>query len=112
MDKDMVKKPSHYVDGRNYEPKDVIRDWGLNFNIGSAVKYLSRAGRKDDIIQDLRKAQEFIQFEIDAIELERSTGSRVKHDPEDAFDIIEVTVPAGATINEIISKFLRELSGE
>lgn len=68
---DVIKHPSHYTDGRKYEPKDVIRDWGLNFNIGSAVKYLSRAGRKDDIVQDLRKAQEFIQFEIDAINEER-----------------------------------------
>ena len=68
---DAVHKPAHYTDGRKYEPKDVIRDWGLNFNTGSAVKYLSRAGRKDDIVQDLRKAQEFIQFEIDAIEAER-----------------------------------------
>ena len=69
---DNVHKPSHYTEGREFEPKDVIRDWGLNFNIGSAVKYLSRAGRKDDIVQDLRKAQEFIQFEIDAVEAERA----------------------------------------
>jgi hypothetical protein len=69
---DNVKHPSHYVDGRKYEPKDVIRDWKLNFNLGSAVKYISRAGRKDDIVQDLKKAQEFIQFEIDAIEAERA----------------------------------------
>lgn len=26
---DMVKSPKHYTEGRNYEPKDVIRDWGL-----------------------------------------------------------------------------------
>ena len=68
---DAIKNPAHYTDGRKYEPKDVIRDWQLNFNIGSAVKYLSRAGRKDDIVQDLRKAQQFIQFEIDAINEER-----------------------------------------
>lgn len=67
----VIKRPSHYVDGRKYEPKDVIRDWGLNFNLGSSVKYISRAGRKDDIVQDLKKAQEFIQFEIDAIVSER-----------------------------------------
>ena len=57
-------KLSHY----QYMSKDVIRAWGLNFNLGSAVKYISRAGHKDDIVQDLKKAQEFIQFEIDAIE--------------------------------------------
>ena len=69
---DKVKQVSHYEDGRKHKPKHVIRDWGLNFNLGSAVKYIARAGRKDDIIQDLRKAQEYIQFEIDAIEAERA----------------------------------------
>jgi hypothetical protein len=64
---DSIHKPSHYTGGRKYEPKDVIRDWGLNFNLGSAVKYISRAGRKDDIVQDLMKAVEFINFEISAI---------------------------------------------
>ena len=72
---DNIKQAPHYEDGRKYKPKDVIRDWGLNFNLGSAVKYLSRAGRKDDIIQDLKKAQEFIQFEIDAIAEERKIKS-------------------------------------
>ena len=70
---DPIEHPSHYTEGRKYEPKDVIRDWGLNFNLGSAVKYISRAGRKDDIIQDLKKAQQFIQFEIDALEEERKS---------------------------------------
>lgn len=65
MENNAISHPSHYCDGRKYEPKDVIRDWELNFNLGSAVKYISRAGRKDDIVQDLKKAQQFIQFEID-----------------------------------------------
>ena len=67
--------PEHY-NRLNPQPKDVIRAWGLNFNLGSAVKYISRAGHKDDIVQDLKKAQEFIQFEIDAIE-----GARRKEPP-------------------------------
>ena len=68
---DMIKAPSHYTAGRKYEPKDVIRAWGLNFNLGSAVKYIARAGRKDDILQELNKAKQFIEFEIEAIEKER-----------------------------------------
>lgn len=67
---DLVHKPSHYCFSK-YEPKDVIREWGLNFNLGSAVKYIARAGRKDDILQDLMKAREFLSFEIEAIEKER-----------------------------------------
>ena len=81
---DNVHKPEHYTAGRKFEPKDVIRDWGLNFNLGNAVKYLARAGRKDDIVQDLKKAQEYIQFEIDAIEVER--GKAKAH--EDTLDVM------------------------
>lgn len=68
--KDAIR-PAHYREGRKYEPKDVIRDWELNFNLGSSVKYLSRAGRKGDIIEDLEKAKQFIQFEIDHLKEER-----------------------------------------
>lgn len=72
--------PEHY-NRLNPQPKDVIRAWGLNFNLGSAVKYISRAGHKDDIVQDLKKAQEFIQFEIDAIEGARAERKdKPKHD--------------------------------
>lgn len=67
---DMVHHPAHYCYSE-YEPKDVIRAWGLNFNLGSAVKYIARAGRKDDVLQELNKAKQFIEFEIEAIEKER-----------------------------------------
>lgn len=68
---DPIKHPSHYIAGRKYEPKDVIRDWDLNFNLGSAVKYISRSGRKGDKIEDLKKAAQFICFEIEYLERER-----------------------------------------
>lgn len=78
--------PEHY-NRLNSQPKDVIRAWGLNFNLGSAVKYISRAGHKDDIVQDLKKAQEFIQFEIDAIEGARAERKdKPKH--EDFLDAL------------------------
>ena len=70
MSKDMIKRPDHYCFSK-FEPKDVIREWGLNFNLGSAVKYIARAGRKDDIVQDLKKAREFLSFEIEALEADR-----------------------------------------
>lgn len=74
MSNDIVSHPSHYVDGRKYEPKDVIRDWDLNFNLGSAVKYISRAGRKGDALVDLEKAKQFIEFEIEALRNEREAS--------------------------------------
>ena len=65
---DAVSHPSHYIAGRKYEPRKVIADWGLNFNLGNAVKYISRAGRKGDKIEDLRKAIQYIEFEIEELE--------------------------------------------
>ena len=71
MQKELVQHPAHYCYS-NHEPKDVIRDWGLNFNLGNVVKYVARAGKKDDILQDLEKAKMYLQFEIEAIEAERA----------------------------------------
>lgn len=79
---DNVSRPSHYAEGRRYEPKDVIRDWDLNFNLGSAVKYISRAGRKGPILEDLRKARQFIDFEISAIKAQQSEENDGKDDAD------------------------------
>ena len=69
---DIIGHPNHYCSGRKYEPKDVIRDWNLNFNLGNAVKYISRNGRKDgnSALQDLKKARQYLDFEIDFLEKE------------------------------------------
>jgi hypothetical protein len=74
---DSVSKPAHYTEGRLYEPRKVIHDWGLNFNLGNTVKYISRAGRKNDRLEDLKKAQQYLLWEIEEEEKlrcnERST---------------------------------------
>lgn len=62
---DVIHRPYHYTEGRKYEPRKVIADWDLNFNLGNAVKYLARAGRKGGKIEDLKKAIQYIEFEID-----------------------------------------------
>ncbi|MST81552.1 DUF3310 domain-containing protein [Lachnospiraceae bacterium Oil+RF-744-WCA-WT-13] len=64
---DIISHPSHYCEGRKYEPKDVIADWDLDFFLGSAIKYISRAGRKpgNSKEQDLRKAIQYLEFEIE-----------------------------------------------
>ena len=65
--KEMVNHPSHYNMGK-YEAIDVIEDWELGFNLGNTIKYISRAGHKDRIVQDLKKAMWNLQREIDRIE--------------------------------------------
>lgn len=65
--KEMINHPQHYNMGK-FEAIDVIEDWQLNFNLGNTVKYISRAGHKDDTIQDLKKSLWYLQREIDRLE--------------------------------------------
>lgn len=65
--KEMINHPSHYNQGK-YEAIDVIEDWKLNFNLGNTVKYISRAGHKDNIIQDLKKSLWYLNREIERLE--------------------------------------------
>jgi hypothetical protein len=50
--------PNHYKGDRQFEPIEVIEDWGLNYHLGNALKYISRNGRKpgEDPREGLSKA--------------------------------------------------------
>lgn len=56
--------PSHYPDG-TYEPINVIEAWGLGFSLGNVLKYIARAGKKGDRLEDLQKALYYLQREIE-----------------------------------------------
>ena len=75
MTHDPINRPSHYAEGRNHEPIDVIEDWRLSYRLGNTVKYISRAGRKQDAVEDLKKARWYLDREIAALEGEKSPYS-------------------------------------
>ena len=57
--------PEYYKRGAT-DVWDFIREQGLNFHLGNAVKYLCRAGYKTDSkIQDLEKAIHYLTNELD-----------------------------------------------
>lgn len=62
---DMVNHPTHYTDG-GIETIDFIESKKLDYYTGNAVKYISRAGKKDASkeIQDLQKAIWYINRKI------------------------------------------------
>ena len=68
---DIVNHPSHYTD-RKIEVIDFIEDKHLNFHRGNAVKYISRAGKKnpEKEMEDLQKAAWYINREIKRLERE------------------------------------------
>ena len=65
MDKvhDPVNQPSHYKVG-GIETIDFIEAKGLNYNLGNAIKYITRADYKGSKAQDLAKAIWYLRREI------------------------------------------------
>jgi len=62
--KDMVNNPEHYK-GRKFECIDIIEDFNLGFNLGNALKYILRAGKKDSYAQDIKKAIWYLEREVE-----------------------------------------------
>ena len=60
-----VNHPPHYADGK-IEVIDFIEDKKLCFHLGNAVKYISRAGKKDATkeLEDLEKAEWYLKRKI------------------------------------------------
>lgn len=69
MEHDNVNHPAHYTDG-NIEVIDFIEDKKLGYHLGNAVKYISRAGKKDPgkTAEDLRKAVWYLNRYIEKLE--------------------------------------------
>lgn len=64
-----IEHPSYYTSGKT-EVWDFIHEQGLDYFLGNAVKYISRAGKKnkDTLVEDLRKAIIYINKEISILE--------------------------------------------
>lgn len=62
--KKMSKVPKHYDNGLKHDLIDVIASYELNFNRGNVLKYVVRAGKKENEIEDLEKALDYLEREI------------------------------------------------
>lgn len=72
QDNDLINNPAHYGGKDNpYEVIKVIEAWGLDFRLGTVVKYIGRAGKKDDELQDLEKAAFYLNRAIEKLKKER-----------------------------------------
>lgn len=71
--------PSYYIGSvYGYEARKVVEDWNLSYNVGTAVTYLLRAGKKVEQgmdnkakhIEDIKKTINHLKFEIERLENE------------------------------------------
>ena len=63
MENEKINHPPHYGGDTTYEVIKVIEAWQLGFCLGNAVKYIARAGKKDQTreVEDLKKAAWYLQ---------------------------------------------------
>lgn len=100
---EMVNHPSHYNSGK-IETIEAIEDWGFGqgFNLGNAIKYISRANHKNDCVEDLKKAKWYVEREIQRLEkttvlpttstTPNSTNSATVRDNDVSFDCPMTTI--------------------
>lgn len=55
---DLVHNPSHYTEGRKYDPWDVFIDWKLDYLTATAAGYIARAGRKQYAGMTMKQSEE------------------------------------------------------
>lgn len=69
--------PKHYNTGK-IEVIDFIEDQQLNFNTGNAVKYISRAGKKDQEkhAEDIEKAIWYLNRELSFLTAPKGTNEQ------------------------------------
>jgi hypothetical protein len=64
---DVVNHPAHYKVG-GIEVIDFIESKGLTYTLGNVVKYVSRADHKGNKLEDLKKAQWYLNREVSTLE--------------------------------------------
>lgn len=92
---DAVNHPKHYDHPSGVECMDIVRH--LPFNLGNAVKYLWRAGRKDPAktIEDYQKAVFYLKDESERM------GVMRKSRPEFA-EVIEVSIHPSLAVKGLL----------
>ena len=89
---DPVNHPSHYTEGfktRPVECIDITRH--LGFTVGNAFKYVWRAGKKGDIVEDLAKARWYLEAAAEQ--------GRPSRGYDAARAVFELCLPPGAAEN-------------
>lgn len=63
--KDMIHHPDHYTQaGVMLEPIDVLRF--APFDLGNCLKYILRAGHKNNKLEDLEKAERYLEWAMES----------------------------------------------
>ena len=68
LDRELLRKltqPDHYDSSTSIDVIDICHMYDISFSRGNVLKYVIRAGKKDDELQDLHKALDYLLREIE-----------------------------------------------
>lgn len=66
------KTPTYYIGKyKGIKVIDFIHDFELHHNLASCVEYIARAGKKDDIEQDIQKAINHLEMYKDYLKIKK-----------------------------------------
>ena len=99
--------PSYYKRG-SITVWDFIRDQGLSFHLGNAVKYICRAGHKGSKTEDLEKAIVYLQNELTYAQRQNLSG----YNSPDTIVFSGSGVQGGVQDSEFTFQRQKELSEE
>jgi hypothetical protein len=63
-----INHPQHYGGDNTYEAIKVIEHYNLDFHLGNVLKYILRADKKGNELEDLKKAQWYLNRKIEHYE--------------------------------------------
>ena len=86
--KKIRKTPEYYIGKNNYKSSEVVYGFSASYNIGNALTYLMRCGKKkekgmSDIakhIEDIEKAIHHLQMEIDQLQIDSMTKDGMSYE--------------------------------
>ena len=85
-----INHPKHYGGDKPYEAIKVIEAWCLDFHLGNVVKYIARAGKKSDRLEDLEKAKWYLERSIEKLKGQRE---EVKKQDIKLSDVVNNMIP-------------------
>ena len=75
MDRELLRsitEPTHYESEAALDVIDFCQMYNISFTRGNIIKYIVRAGKKNDELQDLHKALDYLLREIEYLKNKQS----------------------------------------
>ena len=94
--------PDYYQRG-SIQAWDFIRDQGLNFHLGNAIKYICRYGHKGDYnaqLSDLNKAIHYLENERNHLQRSRNREDLPRYNSSDSIVFTGTGVQGGVSDSE------------